>query len=177
MKIVYKSIPETANLDELERKISLENILIDTRDLMPEDIPQRNEETLEQTLIGIDMETITYRKELEEKLRENPISKVDAEKTINWAFSGNQGCYSLAERDTGYSIRELISIANSEVTYKESDVEVISESRSSVPPDDEKSDDELLGRSPLGPLRGCNSSSLFLYIITTTSLNGVLSQR
>ena len=79
------------------------------------------------------METITYRKELEEKLRKNPISKEDAGKTINWAFSGNQECYSLAERDTGYSIRELISIANGEVTYKEPDVEVISESRSSVP--------------------------------------------
>ena len=46
MKIVCKSIPETANLDELERKISLENILIDTGDLMSEDIPQRNGDTL-----------------------------------------------------------------------------------------------------------------------------------
>lgn len=133
MKVVWKNIPKNANLDELERKITLENQLIDTCDLAPEDIPYRSEEKLRDVLIGIDMETIKYRKELQHKLNKNPILKEDAEKTVNWAFSGNQECYSLAERDTGFTIRELISIANGEVEVQDTEMGVVSDSRSSVP--------------------------------------------
>lgn len=113
MKVVWKSIPENANLEEVERKICQENKLIDTGDLLPEDIPERSEESIRDTLIGVDIDSINYRKELQEKLNKNPISKEGVEKTIYWAFSGNQECYSLAERDTGYTIRELISVFQS----------------------------------------------------------------
>lgn len=133
MKVVWKSIPENSTLDELERKIELENKLIDTGDLEPGDIPKRDEQTLKDVLIGIDEETVKYRNELKEKLKNNPITKDQAEKTVDWAFSGNQQCYSLAERDSGFSIRELISIANGEVEAPEEDMEIASDSRSSVP--------------------------------------------
>lgn len=46
MKVVWKSIPETANLDEIERKIDIENVLIDTGDIMPEEIPERDTEKI-----------------------------------------------------------------------------------------------------------------------------------
>ena len=133
MKVVWKSIPENSSLDELERKLELENKLIDTGDLEPGEIPSRDEKTLKDILIGIDEETLKYRQELKEKLKKNPMTKDQAESTVNWAFSGNQQCYSLAERDSGYSIRELISIANGEVEVSEEDMEVMSDSRSSVP--------------------------------------------
>ena len=48
-------------------------------------------------------------------------------------FQWDQQSYSLAEKDSGFTIRELISIANGEVEAREPDVEVMSDSRSSVP--------------------------------------------
>ena len=126
MKVVWKSIPENSSLDKLERKIDLENRLIDTGDLEPGEIPTRDEKTLKDVLIGTDEETLKYKQELKEKLKKNPMTKDQAESTVNWAFRGNQQCYSLAERDSGYSIRELISIANGDVEVSDEDMEVMS---------------------------------------------------
>lgn len=133
MKVVWKNISENSTLDEIERKISLENRLLDTGDLNPDDIPKRDEQKLRDVLLGVDLEIIEYRKALQEKVNKNPMSKEQAEKTINYAFSGNQQCYSLAERDSGFTIRELISIAKGEVKVPENDPETMSDSRSSVP--------------------------------------------
>ena len=97
---MWKSIPETANLEEFERKITLENKLIDTGDILPDEVHKRDEETVRKQLLGINMETIVYRNELQRKLKDNPMTKEQAKKTIDWAFSGNKECYKLLERDT-----------------------------------------------------------------------------
>lgn len=132
MKVTWESIPETATLEELERKVSLENILIDTGDLLPEEIPERSNKQKFNTL-GYNVEADLRRCDLQRKLNNNPITAEEAQKYIDWAFSGNQECYKLAEKDSGFFIHELISIANKEIEYKEPEMDVASESRSSVP--------------------------------------------
>ena len=90
--------------------MGLEAVLLDTGYLTPDEIPNRDKKSLRQ--VFREMDTICYSQQLTEKLIENPISREQAEKTVAWALSGNQECYRLAERDSGYTINALISIAN-----------------------------------------------------------------
>lgn len=82
MKVVWNSIPETANLEEYERKIELENRLIDSGELQMDEIPKRDAAAMMKQLGMINMETVLYRSALSRKLKDKPMSKEEAEKLV-----------------------------------------------------------------------------------------------